>query len=319
MDRRRAVRRSPSAISRAVRAAVPLGASSLRSWCSSMISALAMWRAASAAKRIISTAPIAKLGATSTLAPAAVPSARARLRAAAPGRSRSCRSRRARPRCTHASAFASAVSGCVKSTTTSALARAPRRASTAEQRVGAAGELHVLGALDRRADRLAHAPGGAGDGDADHAGTCPHAPAGADRPGDAAARRDRLQRLSAARASLVGADRRDRQTLRARTARRRARADRRRRRRRSARSSRRPRGSAGSHSTEPPRRFMRAPVDSSASTMRPLSVLARAHRAPARRPVRARSAPARRRSPRPPRARFSGRVPTYRPTSPAWA
>ena len=33
-----------------------------------MISALAMWRAASAANRIISTAPMAKLGATNTLA-----------------------------------------------------------------------------------------------------------------------------------------------------------------------------------------------------------------------------------------------------------
>ena len=52
---------SPS-ISSAVRAAVPLGASSLRSWCSSTISALAMCRDASAAKRIISTAPIAKFG-----------------------------------------------------------------------------------------------------------------------------------------------------------------------------------------------------------------------------------------------------------------
>ena len=52
---------------------MPLGASSLRSWWSSTISAFAMWRAASAAKRIISTAPIAKLGATSTLAEARSP------------------------------------------------------------------------------------------------------------------------------------------------------------------------------------------------------------------------------------------------------
>ena len=56
-------------ISAAVRAAVPLGASSLRSWCSSMISASGCARAASAAKRIISTAPIAKFGATKTFAP----------------------------------------------------------------------------------------------------------------------------------------------------------------------------------------------------------------------------------------------------------
>jgi hypothetical protein len=51
-----------------VRAAVPLGASTLPSWCSSMISALAMYLEASAAKRIMSTAPMAKLGATKTLA-----------------------------------------------------------------------------------------------------------------------------------------------------------------------------------------------------------------------------------------------------------
>ena len=46
-----------------MRAAVPEGASSFRSWCSSMISALSMYRAASAANRIMSTAPMAKLGA----------------------------------------------------------------------------------------------------------------------------------------------------------------------------------------------------------------------------------------------------------------
>jgi hypothetical protein len=51
-----------------VRAAVPLGASTFWSWWSSMISALAMCLAASAAKRIISTAPIAKFGAISTFA-----------------------------------------------------------------------------------------------------------------------------------------------------------------------------------------------------------------------------------------------------------
>ena len=60
---------SPSIIS-AVRAAVPEGASSLPAWWSSTISARSMWREASAAKRIMSTAPIAKLGATNAFAPA---------------------------------------------------------------------------------------------------------------------------------------------------------------------------------------------------------------------------------------------------------
>src|SRR5690349_7432317 len=60
---------SPSMRS-AVRAAVPDGASGLAGWCSSMISARCMCREASAAKRIISTAPIAKLGATNALADA---------------------------------------------------------------------------------------------------------------------------------------------------------------------------------------------------------------------------------------------------------
>ena len=49
--------------------AVPDGASTLASWCSSMISAESKYGAASSAKRIMSTAPMAKLGATKQLAP----------------------------------------------------------------------------------------------------------------------------------------------------------------------------------------------------------------------------------------------------------
>ena len=41
----------------------------------------------------------------------------------------------------------------------------------AERRVGPRRQLHVLGALDRLADGLAHPPGGAGDDDPDHAAT----------------------------------------------------------------------------------------------------------------------------------------------------
>ena len=52
----------------AVAIAVPDGASTFWSWWSSMISAVSKYGAASSAKRIISTAPIAKLGAITALA-----------------------------------------------------------------------------------------------------------------------------------------------------------------------------------------------------------------------------------------------------------
>ena len=51
-----------------MRAAVPEGASSLAGWWYSMISARSITRDASVAKRIISTAPSAKLGATKAFA-----------------------------------------------------------------------------------------------------------------------------------------------------------------------------------------------------------------------------------------------------------
>ena len=53
----------------AVATAVPDGASILPSWCSSMISALSKYGAANSAKRIISTALIAKLGTMMQLLP----------------------------------------------------------------------------------------------------------------------------------------------------------------------------------------------------------------------------------------------------------
>ena len=52
-----------AAMRRAVIIAVPEGASALASWCSSMTSAVSKNGAASSAKRIISTAPMAKFGA----------------------------------------------------------------------------------------------------------------------------------------------------------------------------------------------------------------------------------------------------------------
>ena len=62
-------RRGPAAISRAVCVAVPLGASSLRGWCCSMISTDSKCRAARAANCIISTAPMPKFGAITTPTP----------------------------------------------------------------------------------------------------------------------------------------------------------------------------------------------------------------------------------------------------------
>ncbi len=57
-----------AAIRSAVSIAVPDGASTFWSWCSSMISAVSKYGAAISAKRIISTAPMAKFGAITALA-----------------------------------------------------------------------------------------------------------------------------------------------------------------------------------------------------------------------------------------------------------
>ena len=62
-----AQRSDAAAIRSAVSIAVPDGASTLASWCSSMISAVSNHGAASSAKCIISTAPIAKFGAITQL------------------------------------------------------------------------------------------------------------------------------------------------------------------------------------------------------------------------------------------------------------
>ncbi len=74
------------------------------------------------------------------------------------------------PAARQASALASAVSGVVKSTTTSA-SPSTSASSTPRRGIGLAAQLGVLGSLDGFADRLAHAPGGAGDRDLDHAAT----------------------------------------------------------------------------------------------------------------------------------------------------
>ena len=68
-----------------------------------------------------------------------------------------------------------------------------------ERRVGPAGQLHVLGALDRLADGLAHPPGGAGDGDPDHAATRALADRRQRRRGSAPRRRRRRRPRAARR------------------------------------------------------------------------------------------------------------------------
>ena len=99
-------------ISSAVRLAVPDGASSLPSWCSSMISLSGMCSAAWRANCIISTAPIAKFGATNRLA---LPTPRSSSNEAPVVPITQCT-----PASRQARAFSSAASGWLKSTTTSA-------------------------------------------------------------------------------------------------------------------------------------------------------------------------------------------------------
>ena len=180
-------------MSSAVRAAVPLGASSLRSWCSSMISALAMIRDASAAKRIMSTAPIAKFGATRTL-PSPLASRRSRR-----GRSRSCPTtawtpaRDGEPDVPERGVGAGEVDEDVG-------VAEDVGDRYAQRRVGAPGELHVVGAARRRRRRGAHAPRGAGD-----------RRRRIRRPRGQPRRRDRLERRPEGR--LVAADARGAQPL----------------------------------------------------------------------------------------------------------
>ena len=152
--------------------AVPDGASSLAGWWYSMISARCHVRDASAAKRIISTAPIAKFGRDE------------RVRATPPRPPRAAPRRRSR--------------WCRSTTCTPA---AERRARVVERRVGPREVDEHVGAaehvgdrrcrapgrrgpvssrssarLDRRAHRLAHAARGARDGDPDHAAATAAAP-----------------------------------------------------------------------------------------------------------------------------------------------
>ena len=135
-------------IAAAVAFAVPDGASSFVSWWSSTISARGRCRAASAAKRIISTAPIAKFGArkTGNAALRASALAHARSRSAQPvvptthGTPALERSARRSP---------TTASGRVKSTAASA----PRASSRRSRR-----QHLVPGRLERRAEHRADLP-----------------------------------------------------------------------------------------------------------------------------------------------------------------
>ena len=156
-----------------------------------------MWRAASAAICIISTAPIAKFGATKHVRPAARRLARP-ARAARRGRTRWCRPRRGRRRRGRRATLSSAVVrgrevdhdvGAVEDL-------AERRV---ERRIGTAGELQVLGALTASQTVSPIRPAAPRHDDPDHARRA--APAHAGRP-DASAD----GAAAVAEAVLVGPD-----------------------------------------------------------------------------------------------------------------
>ena len=142
--------RPPPAISSAVRFAVPEGASSLPSWWSSTISHSGMC----AATRFAATPSSARRRSRSSgrrrqFAPSArAPTASAQV---VEVEARWCRRPRGRRRRRQSTGVRGAVSGVVKSTTTSASPRTSRELD-AERRVRPAGELEVVGALDRLAD-----------------------------------------------------------------------------------------------------------------------------------------------------------------------
>src|SRR3954454_22353099 len=114
-------------ISSAVRLAVPLGASSLPGWWYSTISACCRWREASAANFIMRTAPIAKFGAKKRLAEP-TPRSASTSHPVVPTTAWT-------PASSAARALASAVSGRVKSTSTSA---SPSTSATSTPSCGSA-------------------------------------------------------------------------------------------------------------------------------------------------------------------------------------
>ena len=171
--------RRPRSISSAVRFAVPEGASSFASWCSSTISQSGMWGAISFAASIISTAPIAKFGAIRQLPfePRGERAQLLELLGGEPGRADH-----------HVRAVLQAQAGVlehgVRDREVDDDVRAATRVSACSSETPSAGidarhQLHVVRRLDRLADGLPHAPRGAGDGDADHAAPASSALTGA--------------------------------------------------------------------------------------------------------------------------------------------
>ena len=127
-----------------------------------MISAARMCLAASAANCIISTAPIAKFGATNTLAPAP------RRSSSAPASKPVVPITTWTPAATASWALATAVVGDREVDQHVGPAVGQRLASAqVQRRIGPGHQLHVVGAVDRLADGLAHPPGRARDRDAD--------------------------------------------------------------------------------------------------------------------------------------------------------
>ena len=169
-----AQRSDAAAIRSAVASAVPDGASALASWCSSMISAVSKNGAAISAKRIISTAEIEKLAATTQFGPPS-PNSSANAGEVVVGQARSCRRRRGCRASPATARCAAPPAATVKSTTTSAPASANARGSPAivrpsidgpaAPRVDGGDELEVGIEGHRLAHRRAHPPAGPADTD----------------------------------------------------------------------------------------------------------------------------------------------------------
>ena len=188
-------------ISSAVRAAVPLGRVELPVVVELDDLGLAMCREASAAKRIISTAPMAKFGAKKTFAPCRRRGRALDVPARGPDDDVDAGLER-RPRVGQRGVGPREVDEHVG---VAEHVLRPRRPSAG---IGAPVSSRSVGRLDGRAHRLPHPPGRTGDGDADQAALAPP---------------PRASRAPAAEGVLVGADARGGEALRAPRARRPAR------------------------------------------------------------------------------------------------
>ena len=164
-------------MSSAVRAAVPEGASILRSWCSSMISTWSRCGAASLAISIMITAPIAKLGAMKAPTPRAAASCS--MRSTCSGDIPVVPMTGDTSASSATNAFAAAASATEKSTVAagdvaaSASSKSSKRGKTfvASTTSTPATNSRSRGVVQRLGHRSTHAPGGAADRDPDHGAT----------------------------------------------------------------------------------------------------------------------------------------------------